>query len=250
MNPLNNITFEGNVVRDSAVKSLGEGKGNVGKMTVAVDRSFKNSAGELVKDVSYFDVEGYGKIADVIAEKGKKGQFVRIEGELKQDRWKDKDGKNQASIKVVASSVGVKAPERNMGTPTRPVNLAVVEGNLVKDASYKSLGEGRAAVTSFTLASNKTFKNSKGEFETEVSYFDVDAYGKLADVMKEKGTKGKGMRIEGHLQQDTWKDKEGKTHSSTKIVASTLSFMMNQEKKVEKAAPAKETKKDEPELGR
>ena len=61
------------------------------------------------------------------------------------------------------------------------INQCILEGNLVKNPEYKEniAGTGHS-VSKFVLASNKMYKNSKGELVNEVSYFDIEAWGNTA----------------------------------------------------------------------
>jgi len=99
MNSLNSLIIEGNLVKDCV---LSESNGfKVAKFTVAVNRSYKNAANEFVDEVSFFDCEGYGVLADVLSKNCLKGRGVRLVGRLKQNRWKDANGKAQSKIIVV-----------------------------------------------------------------------------------------------------------------------------------------------------
>jgi single-strand DNA-binding protein len=60
--------------------------------------------------------------------------------------------------------------------------------------------------------------------EKEVSFFDVESWGKLAESAKNNGHKGRGVRVVGRLKQDRWQDREGKAESKVSIVAEHLEF--------------------------
>lgn len=113
MNQLNSLIIEGNVVRQAELSEPTAGF-KVCKFPVAVDRWYKNRNGEGVSEVSYFDVETYGKMAEVCEKQGLKGRGVRVVGRLKQDRWKDSEGKSQSRIYVIAEHVEYKPkPQSN-----------------------------------------------------------------------------------------------------------------------------------------
>ena len=57
------------------------------------------------KEVSFFDVESWGKLAESAANLGKKGRGVRVVGRLKQERWQDNEGKAKARVIIVAEHV-------------------------------------------------------------------------------------------------------------------------------------------------
>ncbi|MCH5294434.1 MAG: single-stranded DNA-binding protein [Treponema sp.] len=107
MNPLNQIILEGNVTVQPAVRQTKTGR-HVCTLPLAVNRRFKNAEGQPTDEVSYFDVETFGTLADNCAKWCPKGRGVRVVGRLKQDRWKDEDGKNRSRITVIAEHVEFK----------------------------------------------------------------------------------------------------------------------------------------------
>ena len=106
MNQLNQIILEGNLVRDAELVQTSVCE--VLKATVAVDRFYKNKDGETVKEVSYFDIETYGILAERIGSRCKKGRAIRIVGCLKQDKWKGSDGKEHSRVWIVAEHIDLK----------------------------------------------------------------------------------------------------------------------------------------------
>ena len=107
MNQLNSLIIEGNAVKKAEITEPKAGF-FVGRFSVAVNRFYKGIDGEEKTEVSYFDIESYGKMAEILTPKIEKGQGVRIVGRLKQDRWKDADGKTQSKIYVVAEHIELK----------------------------------------------------------------------------------------------------------------------------------------------
>jgi single-strand DNA-binding protein len=102
------------------------------------------------------------------------------------------------------------------------LNSVLVEGILTKDSAYRVTAKG-TAVCNFSIASNRFYKQDSG-FEKEVSYFDVEAWTKLAEACRDKGRKGRGVRVVGRLKQDRWNGTDGKTHSKIVIVAEHVEF--------------------------
>ena len=92
MNQLNSIILEGNVVRDAVLLEPSEGF-KVCKLSIAVNRFYKNKNDKAAEEVSFFDVECFGKSAEYCHKKALKGRGLRGVGRLKQDYWKDKSGK-------------------------------------------------------------------------------------------------------------------------------------------------------------
>lgn len=107
MNHLNSIILEGNVVRQAEMTEPSKGF-KVCKFPLAVNRFIKNANGEATEEVSFFDVETYGKMAEVCEKNSSKGRGVRVVGRLKQNRWKDSEGKNFSKVFVVAEHLEYK----------------------------------------------------------------------------------------------------------------------------------------------
>jgi single-strand DNA-binding protein len=102
------------------------------------------------------------------------------------------------------------------------LNSILIEGNLVKDPQFRSTPKGTSVCT-FSLASNRFFKQDSG-MEKEVSYFEVETWGKLADQVHNQGRKGRGIRAVGRLKQERWTGNDGKVQSRIVIVAEHVEF--------------------------
>lgn len=102
MNNLAQVTLDGNLTHDPEFKKL-KTNHTVTSFSVAVNHEWGNKDGN--KSVSYIPVEAWEKLAENCAEYLKKGSPVTVIGVLRQDRWKDEDGKNQSKIKVIAQMV-------------------------------------------------------------------------------------------------------------------------------------------------
>jgi single-strand DNA-binding protein len=102
------------------------------------------------------------------------------------------------------------------------LNSVLIEGNLVRDPLLRSTPKGTPICT-FSLASNRFFKQDSG-MEREVSFLDVEAWGKLSEHCYHQGHKGRGVRVVGRLKQDRWVGSDGKNHSRVTIVAEHVEF--------------------------
>jgi len=106
MNNLNSILIEGNLTRDPILSETPKGT-SVCNFSLASNRFFKQEE-ELQKEVSFFDVESWARLAENCGEHLLKGRGVRVVGRLKQDRWQDKEGNPRSKIKIVAEHVEFK----------------------------------------------------------------------------------------------------------------------------------------------
>jgi single-strand DNA-binding protein len=102
------------------------------------------------------------------------------------------------------------------------LNSVLIEGNLVRDAETRTTAKG-TQVSNFTIAVNRFYKQDSG-FEKEVSFFNVEAWAKLAESCGNHGRKGRGCRVVGRLKQERWNGADGKTQSKVIIVAEHIEF--------------------------
>ncbi len=125
MNNLNSVLIEGNLVRDPELSFTPKGTA-VCKFTVACNRQWKQDD-EIQKEVSFFDVSTWTRLAEVCGEYLKKGRGVRVVGRLKQDRWTDPEGKAHSRVEIVAEHVEFK-PQKKADTDPAAEAEKQVEG--------------------------------------------------------------------------------------------------------------------------
>ncbi|OHD67336.1 MAG: single-stranded DNA-binding protein [Spirochaetes bacterium RBG_13_68_11] len=106
MNNLNSVLIEGNLVRDPELKYTPKGAA-VCTFALASNRYFKQDE-ETQKEVSFFDVTTWSRLAEVCGEYLKKGRGVRVVGRLKQDRWTSPEGQARSKVEIVAEHVEFK----------------------------------------------------------------------------------------------------------------------------------------------
>jgi len=97
----------------------------------------------------------------------------------------------------------------------------MIIGNLGRDPEMRYTPSGRP-VTSFSVATSRTWNTSDGERHTETEWFNVVAWGNLAEICKQYLTKGQRVYVEGRLQTRRWEDSQGNMHTSTEIVANEM----------------------------
>ena len=104
---------------------------------------------------------------------------------------------------------------------SRGLNKVMIIGNLGRDTEMRYTPSGRP-VTTFSVATTRSWTTSDGERRKETEWFNVVAWGGLAEICNQYLTKGQQVYIEGRLQTRRWEDSEGKKHSSTEIVANEM----------------------------
>jgi len=99
----------------------------------------------------------------------------------------------------------------------KSLNKVLLIGNLTKDPELKYTPGGKPIVTT-TVATNRQWKNSKGEPEEESEYTPLVAWDKTAELLSELGSKETKIYIEGRLSTRKWNDKEGIERKATDVV--------------------------------
>lgn len=102
------------------------------------------------------------------------------------------------------------------------LNHVTLIGRLTRDAELKYT-PGGLAISSFSIAVNRRRKNGD-QWVDEVSYFDINLYGKPAESLKQYLTKGKQVAVDGELRQDRW-EKDGQNHSKIYIAANNVQLL-------------------------
>ncbi|MFH0775482.1 MAG: single-stranded DNA-binding protein [bacterium] len=94
----------GNLTKDPELRYLPSGMA-VADLSVAVNRVYKNQSSETKEETSFFSVVAWGKTAENCNQYLKKGSGVFVDGELRQDRWEDKEGQKRSIVKINATTV-------------------------------------------------------------------------------------------------------------------------------------------------
>lgn len=100
-------------------------------------------------------------------------------------------------------------------------NKVQLIGNLGKDPEIVNLDGGKK-LAKFTIATNETYKNQKGEKVTDTQWHNVVAWGKTAEIVERYLTKGEEVIIEGKLTSKSYDDKDGNKRYITEIVCNEL----------------------------
>jgi len=109
---------------------------------------------------------------------------------------------------------------------SRGLNKVQIIGHLGKEPEMRYTPSGKP-VTTFTVAVSRTWNSADGEKHNETEWFNVVAWGNLAEICKQYLMKGQQVYIEGRLQTRQWddRDKEGVKHTRVEIVASEMMML-------------------------
>ena len=104
-------------------------------------------------------------------------------------------------------------------------NKVVLVGNLTRDPELRYTPKG-TAIAKIGLAVNRVWTNEAGEKKEEVTFVDVDVFGRTAENVGQYMRKGRPILIEGRLKLDQWDDKQtGQKKSKLGVVAETVQFL-------------------------
>jgi single-strand DNA-binding protein len=104
-------------------------------------------------------------------------------------------------------------------------NKVILAGNLTRDPELRYTSKG-TAIARLGLACNRKWKSETGEMKEEVTFVDVDAFGKQAETIGQYLKKGRPILIEGRLRLDQWEDKQsGQKKSKLGVVLESFQFL-------------------------
>jgi len=118
------------------------------------------------------------------------------------------------------------------------LNKAIVLGRVTADPQLRTT-QGGQSVTTFGVATNRTWTQKDGKKQEEVEFHNVVLWGKQAEVATQFLVKGSLVLIEGRIVTRSWQDKDGQTRRATEIVGEHLQLGPKPEGK---SAAAKEGK--------
>ena len=107
-------------------------------------------------------------------------------------------------------------------------NKVILMGNLTRDPELRVTANG-LSICKMSLATNRVFNSQDGERREEVTYVDVDAFGRQAEIISKYMTKGRPILIEGRLKLDSWETQQGEKRSKLFVVLERFHFMGGRE---------------------
>jgi single-strand DNA-binding protein len=124
-------------------------------------------------------------------------------------------------------------------------NKAIVIGNLTRDPEIKALPSG-IQVTSFSVATNRVWKDKNGTKQESVDYHNIVVFGRQAETVAQYLKKGSSVLVEGRMQTRSWDDKtSGEKKYRTEIVADRVQFGPRRDGVAGASAPADKAEKGE-----
>ncbi len=119
---------------------------------------------------------------------------------------------------------------------SRGLNKVMIIGRLGRDPEMRYTPSGRP-VTTFSVATSRNWTTSEGERRVETEWFNIVAWGNLAEICKQYLAKGQQVYIEGRLQTRHWDDQEGNKHTSVEINANEMIMLGERREPEENGGP-------------
>ena len=104
------------------------------------------------------------------------------------------------------------------------LNKVMLIGNLGKDPEMRYTANGKA-VTTFTLACNRTYNSPDGERREETDWVDIVAWEKTAELCSQFLQKGRQAYVEGRLHTRSYEGQDGQKRYRTEVIASNVLFL-------------------------
>lgn len=104
------------------------------------------------------------------------------------------------------------------------INRIHLIGNTGRDPEVRTTGTG-TKVASFSLATSESYKDHKGDKQTETQWHNIKVWGKLAEVAEKYVRKGQLLYIEGKVTYSSYDDKDGNKKYITEIIATNFQML-------------------------
>ncbi len=111
---------------------------------------------------------------------------------------------------------------------SRGLNKLMIIGHLGRDPEMRYTPSGKP-VTTFSVATSRTWHSADGDRHEDTEWFNVVAWGGLAEICNQHLQKGMQVYVEGRLQTRRWEDAEGNKHFATELVAKEM-IMLGEKK--------------------
>jgi len=110
----------------------------------------------------------------------------------------------------------------------------MIIGHLGRDPEMRYTPSGKP-VTTFSVATSRTWHSADGERHEDTEWFNVVAWGGLAEICNQHLHKGMQVYVEGRLQTRRWEDAEGNKHFTTELVAKEMIMLGEKKETIRKS---------------
>jgi single-strand DNA-binding protein len=116
------------------------------------------------------------------------------------------------------------------------LNKCMIIGNLGRDPEMRYTPSGQA-VTQFSVATNRNFRDQQGEWQSETEWFRVVVWGDQGERVAEYLRKGHKVYVEGRLQTRQWEDQTGNKRYTTELIANRVTSLERRDREGEPPFP-------------
>ena len=109
------------------------------------------------------------------------------------------------------------------------MNKVILVGRLCNDPELRYVGDNNSALTKFSLAVDRDYKNKEGNYDCD--FFECDLWGKRAEVFCQYMSKGRLVGIEGKLRLDKYTNKNGEKRSIIRVKVDSFNFIPSSKRK-------------------
>ena len=126
----------------------------------------------------------------------------------------------------------------------RSLNQVTLMGNLTRDPELRQIPSGQS-VCSFSLALNRSYKDSSGEWQEATDFIDIVAWAALGERVAQYLTKGRRCLVQGRLQSRSW-EQDGQKRNKVEVLANDVTFLDGNPNSDTTTKTSKSTDKSEP----
>ena len=210
------------------------------ELTVAGRSDILTAEGEVKHPAFYNRAKAFGGYAEAFAESLQQGDVVSVHGRLEYRAY-EVENEKRSTVETVITTIQTLngrfvTEDDSRGQPVLMggFNSVTIGGNLTRDPDHRQLPTGNS-VARLSVALNERYV-SQGKTEEKVGYFDLQAWGELADTVAE-GSRGQGVIGVGRLVNESWEDSAGTKRYGTKVELERAHFVSAARHTPTKSAP-------------
>jgi single-strand DNA-binding protein len=229
---LNKVILLGILGREPEMRYTPDGKA-VTSFSVTTRRVWTTSGGERHESAEWFNLIAWGPLAERCSETLNKGSRVYVEGHLQTRSWIGQDSRRHFRTELAVSDMvpldwrgrpgeAGDAPASAEGTDrSSHVNKVMIIGTLEREPEMQYTPGGKP-VSRFSIAARQSWVTTEGERRETTEWFNVVAWGALAEICGQHLCRGRQVYVEGHLQTHFWAGQEDLRGLRTELVATEM----------------------------
>jgi len=105
----------------------------------------------------------------------------------------------------------------------KSLNQIILMGNLTRNPEIRQTPTGQS-VASFSLALNRSYKDSDGNWQEATVYVDCVCWGNLAQQVSDNLSTGSRVLLDGRLQSRSW-EQDGVKRNKVEVLATDVTFL-------------------------